>query len=382
MIVKSKRRIAIFTGKRGGAGAMSQIIRLFDSSDGWDCTVITSDMHVSNKFGNTNTEVEEFAERVVKIEIPDYGSELFDRATALGAIYLGMVSYFANNKTDLLLLLGDRGETLIASNAAIQMSVPVAHIQAGDISGGLDNIHRHSITKLAHLHFAQTASQAKRVLDLGEEEFRVHNVGAPYIDNVLSSAIPSIDEVVVELDLPQEEFCILLHHSDTYNISGAGEEICLIISELKRIDIHTIVVHPCSDPGYDTIVREIEKLTNLAAFSIFKSIPFQSFLSLLANAKFLIGNSSAGILEAPYFNLPFINVGERQKLREMDDNVLSVGSDRESIAAAIEAVMTGAFSPNTAENRRFGDGKASDRIFRIIDGQVYDDGFFQKRITY
>lgn len=361
---------------------MSQIISRFDQSEAWNCTVVTSDMHVNEKFGNTSSEVEAFAKHVVELEIPDYGSEVPDRAVALGNIYHRIVEYLKENTTDILLLLGDRGESLIATNAAIQMNVPVAHIQAGDISGGVDNIHRHSITKLAHLHFAQTESQAQRVLDLGEEPFRVHNVGAPYIDNVLSDQIPHIDGVLESLKLPSKPFCILLHHSDTYKIQESGMQIKRIISQLKKWDIHTVVVYPCSDPGYGPIVNEIEKLSDNPDFSVFKSIPFKKFLALLANAKFMIGNSSGGILEAPYFDLPFICVGERQKLREMDDNVLQVKADEEAIANAIGQIMSGLFSPQTSGNQRFGNGTASQLIFEIIDKQEYDDEFFQKKITF
>ena len=275
------RSIAIFTGKRGGAGAMSRIIERFDQSEGWQCSVLTSDMHVHNKFGHTAHEVSDFANSVVELPVPEYGSKLEDRAQALGQIYLQVVDYLKKNPVDIVLLLGDRGETLAATFASVEMGVPVAHIQAGDISGGLDNIHRHSITKLAHLHFSQTKLQANRVLSLGEEPQRVHNVGAPYIDNVLSRRIPDIAVVLNELNIPQGKYCIVLQHSDTYAVKESGDQMSMIMRGLDRVNISKIVVYPCSDPGWKEVVDVILEYEGKDGYYTFKSIKFDYFLSLL-----------------------------------------------------------------------------------------------------
>ena len=196
------KKIAIFTGKRGGFGAMLGIMDLIDNDPDMDLKIIASDMHLSEKFGSTIGEVKKRYKVSAYVDMGEYGDSLIDRTQALGRCISGLSEALYKIDPDLIILLGDRGETLAAAVCAVEMGVIIAHIQAGDISGGIDDIHRHAITKLAHLHFSQNENQRQRVLKLGEISKHVWNTGAPYVDNILNLKLESTKDLVGPLLYP------------------------------------------------------------------------------------------------------------------------------------------------------------------------------------
>ena len=212
-----RRRVAVFTGKRGGFGAMLRIMRLVKNDPAMELKVIASDMHLNQVFGATIDEVRSQIEVDAVVDLSNYGDKPLDRAQALGRCVEGLAPVLSELKPDILLLLGDRGETLAAAMCAAELGIIVAHIQAGDISGGLDDIHRHAITKLAHLHFSQNENQRQRVIKLGESAERVWTSGAPYVDNIVRGAYPSARQALETIGLANiGEYFVVLQHPDTY----------------------------------------------------------------------------------------------------------------------------------------------------------------------
>jgi UDP-hydrolysing UDP-N-acetyl-D-glucosamine 2-epimerase len=380
------KKVAVFTGKRGGFGAMFGIMDLINSDPEMELQIIVSDMHLSEKFGSTISEVEGRYEVSAYVDLGEYGDNLIDRTKALGKCIYELSNALEKLKPDLLLLLGDRGETLAAAFCAVEMGVIVGHIQAGDISGGVDDIHRHAITKLSHLHFSQNESQKQRVINLGEIPEHVWNTGAPYIDNVINAQLKPTLEVLNKYDIPfnSEGFYIVLHHSDTYNLKESSKQVNSILKVLSTVSKSKIVIYPCSDPGHIGIIREINKYKNTNDFYMFKSIEALDFLSLLKGAKALIGNSSGGIIEAPYFNLPFVLVGGRQDGRQYGNNVIKVESDYENnIIKALSTIDSDMFAKRMeGDVNLFGDGNASRKIYGAIKNTNLDDKLFRKRIVY
>ena len=380
------KRVAVFTGKRGGFGAMFGIMDLINNDPEMSLQVIVSDMHLSQKFGATVSEVEKRYKISAKVDLGDYEDSLIARTSALGRCITELAKALEKLKPHILLLLGDRGETLAAAFCAVEMGICVAHIQAGDISGGVDDIHRHAITKLSHIHFSQNNSQKLRVLKLGEISDNVYNTGAPYIDNIRSSNLPDFFEVLSKLKIrnPKNDHFIILHHPDTYNLNESAIQIEAILETFKEVKGNKIVVYPCSDPGYKPIVNEIKKYSNTEDYYIFKSIEALDFLSILSNVKAIIGNSSCGIIEAPYLKIPFILVGERQSGREYGSNVVSITNDyHNQILGALNKINEDEFIERINNNHEiFGDGYSSERIYKVLKNTIIDKKFFRKRITF
>jgi len=380
------KKILFFTGKRGGYGALTNIINLFKKDKAFEVIIVLTDMHLKNEFGKTLNEVKKNYNQIISIDIGKQSNSNLQRTKSLSILINKFSKVLNKIKPDLVLLLGDRGETLAATFTSIQMGIPVAHIQAGDISGGLDNIHRHAITKLSHLHFSQNQNQKKRVLNLGEQKKRVLNSGAPYIDNVKNSKLPDFNKVIkkLKLNFHKKKYSIILHHSDTYRQSRSFIEMKIILKTIEFLKIPSLVIYPCSDPGYLGIIKSIKKYSKSDNFKVFKSLEYNDYLSLLKNSQFLIGNSSSGIIEAPYFKIPFINVGMRQNNRDKCANVIDVSAKKNEIIKSIKFALSNKSFKKKLQNIKnpFGDGKSYLKIYKKIKNTNLNNEFFMKEITY
>jgi GDP/UDP-N,N'-diacetylbacillosamine 2-epimerase (hydrolysing) len=379
----ARRRIAVFTGKRGGFGAMLRIMRLIKDCPTMELIVIASDMHLSKTFGETVKEVRSEIAVDAVVDLTNYGDRPLDRAQALGRCIQRLAPILTDIKPDILLLLGDRGETLAAAMCAAELGIVIAHIQAGDISGGIDDIHRHAITKLAHLHFSQNEKQRERVIRLGEAPERVWNSGAPYVDNIVRASHPEPRQALATIGLRANiEYFVVLQHSDTYRPEISYDHANAIFSVLADRTEEKIVVYPCSDPGFGGVIKAIEKIAGKPGFHVYKNIESATFLGVLRGAKALVGNSSAGIIEAPYFGLPFVNVGRRQNGREMANNVICCDGVPACIREGLTKLDDPKFRAGLKVDKPFGDGYASERIFEVLKTYPLSSALFQKRITY
>ena len=367
------KKIAIVTGKRGGFGAMYKIIQGIKSDKEMDLFIIATDMHLSKTFGYTLNEVESAIRVNAVVDLGEYGDQMLDRTLAMSKLISGLAEIFNRERPDIVLLLGDRGETLAAAVCAIE------------ISGGIDEIHRHAITKLAHLHFSQNESQRQRVIGLGEHPDRVWNVGAPYVDNILDEKLMDYDQALDKcgLKMPYHGYYVVLQHSDTYRPQVGYEHMLAILQAMDNAGTDVVVVYPCSDPGYQQVIKAIDEYLDRSRFHFFRNIEATTFLGILSGAKAIIGNSSGGIIEAPYVNVPFINVGLRQDGREKALNTYSCDGKREEIEKALEIVDTNEFyTKMIGDKYHFGDGNASQRILEILKSIDIKPELFRKRITY
>lgn len=376
------RKVAILTGKRGGFGAMLGIMQLLDRDPEMTFELIVTDMHLSKQFGETVHEVEKWFSVAHKLDLAQQGDSGPERAHALTRCMGQMVNVLTSSRPDILLLLGDRGEVLSAAIAAFELNIPVAHILGGDVAGNRDGNRIHAITKLAHLHFPSSQNAHDRILNLGEEPWRVHNFGATYVDFIVQKKYTPHAAVREKYRLGDQPYLLLLQHPMTLQEEGSYQEAKAVLEAAKQTGLQTIVIYPCSDQGYAGTLNAIDEYANTPTFQIHKNIEALDFWGLQERAECLLGNSSSGLMEAPYFNLPTVNVGQRQRGRLRDENVVDVEPDTQKILLAIERARSSDFRKRLINHHLFGDGHASERIVDVLKTVPLDNRLLEKRIAY
>ena len=218
-------------------------------------------------------------------------------------------------KPDWVIIAGDRNESLAACLVSSYSYIPTAHIQAGELSGNIDGLARHAIGKFAHIHFSSNKDSTKRLIKLGEQPFRIKQVGAPQLDDIKNKRFKNKMEVFKKFNLKSgEEYVLVIFHPVTEELKNIDLQVLELINSLNKIPEKKIWILPNSDSG-SSIIKDIifRKITN--SIHTYDNVSREYFLGLMNNCKFLIGNSSAGILEAPSFKIPVINIGSRQNGR-------------------------------------------------------------------
>jgi GDP/UDP-N,N'-diacetylbacillosamine 2-epimerase (hydrolysing) len=386
MTTRTRRRhICVVNGKRGGFNALLPTMRAIAADRSLALQVLLTDMHLSKTFGKTIDYAVKHIEVTRTVPIGQTGASARERTEALGRGLTRMAKAFDELAPDIVLLLGDRSETLVAAFAAVQLRIPVAHVQGGEISGNIDGIQRHAITKLAHLHFAETAQAHRRLIRLGEEPWRVHHVGAPYVDFIRQGLYTPGPEVRRRFGLgSDEEFLVVLMHPVTTEPERSHARMTAVLTAAARSGLKAIVTYPCSDQGYQGIIDAIEERRHDSRFSIHRNIPAEDFIGLEAEAASLVGNSSAGIYEAPYVYCPCVNVGSRQAGREREGNVVDAPPTAAAIGRAIDTVRHDAsFRRRLGKPRGiYGDGSAYSQIVRILRRVPLGSSLFEKTLSY
>ena len=358
----------VLTGKRGGFGAMKPMLRLMRSDPDIALQLVVTDQHLSDKFGRTVREVREEFEIAAEVDMRQADASPESRACALGVCLKGMAHALANLRPEICVLYGDRGEVLSTAVAATTMNIPIAHLQGGDVSGSVDDVMRHAVTKLAHLHFASTEASAERIRRMGEEAWRVYVVGDNHIDSIVAEEYCSPQEVADELALDLDKpVVVVVQHPETTAPEAAYEQMVETLAAVRDFGHQTVVIHPCSDAGYDGIIRAINEIALPPQFRVRVNLDAPYFWGLLATASILVGNSSAGLIETPSFHLPAVNIGRRQIGRLCAENVLHVDHDRRAIGNAIATALSASFRQLAARCKQpFGDGRAGQRVYETL----------------
>jgi UDP-N-acetylglucosamine 2-epimerase (non-hydrolysing)/GDP/UDP-N,N'-diacetylbacillosamine 2-epimerase (hydrolysing) len=381
----SNKRICVWSGKRGGFGALTPTMTAIEEHSDLDMALVVTDQHLYERFGRTVTEVEDRFPVAAAIDMEQAGDSNEERARAVGRCLQRSVDVLAELRPDVLLVIGDRGEVFAACIAAHNMRIAIAHVQGGDLSGSLDEPVRHAISKLSHLHFPSTEQSAERLRRMGEEAWRIHVVGDTHIDQILLGEVTGPGELCRRYGLePDEPFILVLQHSDSTEPGDAGRQMEETLAAVLARGMRTLLVYPCSDQGYEGIIGAIEAARERPGVSVHQNIPAADFIGLQKEAACLVGNSSAGLIEAPYFQLPAVNVGDRQIGRERAANVLDVGYERSAIAAALERALTDPRLKEALEKAKppFGDGTAYRRITEVLAGLTVDGRLLNKRMSY
>jgi GDP/UDP-N,N'-diacetylbacillosamine 2-epimerase (hydrolysing) len=303
---------------------------------------------------------------------------------SLGTFLSSMADILASNRPDWIVLAGDRGEQLMGAVAGAFCYIPVAHIQAGELSGNIDGMTRHAIGKYAHIHFAANTDAAERLVKLGEEPFRVHNVGAPQVDELVQNVVTSAAELNRRHGLAVDKpFILVVQHPVTEEFDQAEAQIDATMAALRQFDLPKIVMLPNNDAGSLMIRAGIDRHRH-GDFHVFANMKREEYLGLMQHAVCMVGNSSSGLLEAPTFELPAVNLGRRQLGRVQGRNVINADFVEADIAAAIRKATSPRFRASLKGNcpNPYGDGRASERILELLLSTTVTDRVVVKNLTY
>jgi GDP/UDP-N,N'-diacetylbacillosamine 2-epimerase (hydrolysing) len=382
--VAEARKIFVLSGKRGGFGAMKPMLRLLRDEPNFTLQLVVTDQHLSERFGKTIKEVEQEFSVAAAVDMEQADDTPRGRAYALGTCAHRMSDVIADLRPDVCVLYGDRGEVLATAMAAMTIMVPIAHLQGGDVSGSLDEPMRHAITKLAHLHFPATEESAERIRRMGEEPWRVHVVGDSHIDSIVAGEFMPARQVYELLDLDRNKpVVVVLQHSETTAPDAAYSQMAATLAAVRDTGLQAVVVYPCSDAGFEGIIRAIDEFALPPQFRVRRNLDASIFWGLLAIASVLVGNSSAGLIETPSFRLPAVDVGRRQEGRLHAENVIHVGHNRATIGPAIDRAMSPAFREIARHCRQpFGDGRAGERVVEHLRSAEPKSRLLVKRMTY
>lgn len=338
------RTVTVVTGTRAEYGLLKPAMEAIRDREDLSLSLVATGMHLSPEHGYTVEEIEADGfdvDRRVHMQLAgDSGTAM---AQSLGIGLTGIAGTLDDLDPDFVLVLGDRDEALAGGVAAAHMNVPVAHIHGGDAMEGalIDDSIRHALTKFAHLHFPVSARSAERIEKLGEEPWRITTVGAPGLDAIREGRYTDPDAIRDRYDLePDEPMLLAVQHPITTEPEAAGEQMRATLNALDAVNAQVVLVYPNADAGGQRVVNAIESHNATDEFRTSRSMPRADFLGCLNVADVMIGNSSSGIIEAPSFGLPVVDVGPRQAGRERANNTLSVDHDAEAIETAIERCLT------------------------------------------
>jgi len=382
------RKIGVITGTRAEYGILKPLMEKIVESEDLELNLFITGLHLLKKYGLTIEEIKEDGFKITRIvEMYDDKEEVTSHGKALSKGIMGFVSILSEIKPDILVVFGDRLEPLSATLAAAILRIPIAHIHGGDKtdSGHIDESIRHAITRFAHIHFTATKGHSMRLIKMGEEPWRIFQVGALGLDSIINQETISKDSLAKKFGInPDDKVIVCIYHPVHLEKEIAGKQMHEIMKAISEIGIQTIIIYPNNDPGSQDIIEKIVEYKDLPFIKIFPNLSHTDYISLLKYADVLIGNSSSGIIEAPSLGLPVVNVGSRNRGREHGDNVRFVNPKKDEIIRAIEKTLYDIDFLRIVKKKRnpYGDGKTSERILHILKSIKINDRLLQKKLTY
>jgi GDP/UDP-N,N'-diacetylbacillosamine 2-epimerase (hydrolysing) len=364
------KKTCIVTSTRAEYGLLLPLIKELSGSNEIDLQLVVTGTHLIKKYGNTIDEIKESGIAISKtVHINIENDSPMAISKSMGDIQIKFSEVFTELKPDLLILLGDRFEILPIASTAMILNIPIAHLHGGELTeGALDDAIRHCVSKLSYLHFTACEEYRNRVIQLGEEPARVFNVGALCGDNILNTDFMSKQELEKNLSvtLGKKNYLITFHPVTLEGDSGKEEFRNLLESLDELKNSYFIFTFPNADPENQYIIDEINNYVkkNPYSSSAFKSLGMRKYLSLMKLCDGVIGNSSSGIIEAPFFNVPTLNIGDRQKGRVRAKSVFDCATSHNSIKKGIKQLLY--YSKEEHTENPFGNGGAAQNISRVL----------------
>ena len=360
---KKARRVAFLTGTRADFGKLSPIIKAFDERPEYFVEIVATGMHLLKRYDHTIVEITKAGFTNV-FPIFNQDSSTSEKMDIVLANTIAQLSHYLNERRpDLMIVHGDRVETLAGAIAGALNNIRVAHVEGGEVSGTIDESMRHAVSKLAHIHLVANEEARRRVLQLGERSSSIFVVGSPEVDVMKSGRLPPLNEVQRHYRIPFTEYAILAYHPVTTEVGELEQKTRALLAALDRSGDNFIAIKPNNDIGSMILEAQIKIFSQNDRVMLFSSLRFERYLTLLKHAKYIVGNSSSGIREAPVFGVPCVNVGTRQNNRIRGaKSSFNVPEDTEVILKMIRSLPE-----RVVPGEPFGDGNAVARILACFD---------------
>ena len=365
---KVRRKILFVTGTRADFGKIKPLIRMVRDSEEFEYQIFATGMHMLAMYGMTVNEIRKAGFENVHAFINQDSAISAQMDLVLANTIQGLAHYVREYRPDLIVVHGDRVEAMAGAIVGALNNILVAHVEGGELSGTIDELIRHAISKLSHIHFVSNAEARNRLVQMGEMPETVFVIGSPDIDVMLSDSLPSLAEVRKKYAIPFREYAIFTYHPVTTELDRLPACIRAVVDALIESGRNYVVIYPNNDAGAEAILKELERLEGNPHVRSIPSMRFEYFLTLLKHAQVVVGNSSVGIREAPVYGVPSVNIGSRQKDRFHYASIVDVPDDRQAILAALEHL------PHSVKpSLHFGKGESA-RLFirQLRDEQLWN----------
>jgi len=359
-MIKNKK-IVFLTGTRADFGKIKPLISSIESQDGFETHIFATGMHLLALYGSTINEVKKAGFQNIFPHFNQSGATSHQMDLILANTIQGLSLYVRELQPDMIVVHGDRVEALAGAIVGALNNILVAHIEGGELSGTIDELIRHAVSKLSHLHFVANQDAKQRLIQMGENEKAVHIIGSPDVDIMLSENLPELHEVKQHYEIPFDNYFLFMHHPVTTEITHLQRKISAVVNGLKDSGKNFIVIYPNNDTGSEIILEHILPLNKLSNFRVFPSLRFENFLTLLKHAQAIVGNSSAGIREAPVYGVPTINIGSRQANRFNYPSIININENYEEVKKALSSLPE-----NCSPSLHFGLGNSSELFLNLL----------------
>jgi UDP-hydrolysing UDP-N-acetyl-D-glucosamine 2-epimerase len=372
------RLIGIVTGTRAEYGLLSRTIKLLQNHENFDTRIFACGAHLSPEHGNTISELEDCGiKNIVPVEMLISSATRVGIAKSVGIATMSFADAFSRENLDAIMVLGDRYEILAAAQAAMFLDIPLIHIHGGEVTeGAFDDAIRHSITKMANIHFPAAKEFSERIFQLGEDPKSVFVVGSPGIDNIVNTPRMNQNELEASLGFKlNNPIALVTYHPVTKTQVLNENNITPLVDAIKNNPKLTyIITFPNADGGGREIIEKWQSIEHLDNVYLVPSLGFVRYLSLMEHVDCVIGNSSSGIIEAPSFRVGTVNIGTRQNGRPKAASVIDVIMEEESISNAIEECCQLNFKEKLLKLvNPYGQGGTAQMIVKLLSQLNFDN---------
>lgn len=358
------KKILFLTGTRADFGKIKSLIQILEKHEEFEVFVFVTGMHLQKEYGYTLIEIERCNfENIYTFKNHTHETTM---DLTLAKTIEGLSGYVKTIQPDMIIVHGDRVETLAGAIVGSLNNILVSHIEGGELSGTIDELLRHSTSKMSHVHFVSNESAKSRLVQMGELCESIFTIGSPDFDIMFSTDLPNLKKVKEYYEIDFEKYAIVMFHPVTTEAKYMEKYATDFVDSLLEDYHNYVVIFPNNDLGSGTIMKAYEKLKNNNRFRVFPSLRFEYFLALLKKAEFIIGNSSAGIREAPHYGIPIINIGTRQLNRSTNATILNVGYDKKSILKVLSGIDLYEVAPS---KENYGNGKSAQLFIEILSNR-------------
>ncbi len=362
--MSDSKRLVFLTGTRADFGKLRSLIDI-SIAEGHQVHLFVTGMHLQKKFGHTVEEIEKRGYKNIYKYINHTSHATMDHV--LAKTVEGFSAFVQEIEPDLIIVHGDRVEALAGAIVGSLNNILVGHVEGGEVSGTIDELIRHAVSKMSHSHFVANLQAKKRLLQMGELEESIFVIGSPDIDIMVSEALPSLEESKERYEISFDNYGMVLFHPVTTDFHNFTKYANNLVDALLESGKEYVIIFPNNDLGYEQIIEAYQRLKDNPKFKIFPSLRFEHFLTLLKNSELIIGNSSAGIREAPYYGLPTINIGSRQENRALTDNIYNCDYSKTDILNALSSLK-----PNRSSlEAPFGDGRSDSKFLDCLNSDTF-----------